>query len=260
MGGAGMGLAVVRCPACRGLSRVEDAAVGLTVQCPLCPATFEAVEEPAPAIPARPPRNPDLPADPPRPPRPRRRRRPAPERYDREWESDAEPRPGEPRPAPEPTADPEHDPHLVPPGPLPASVLIGLALLPLGIPILWLVGPALFGAAPILSVAVPVALAVAAAVLCVSVIYTIDWTPATRVKGVLILVGLAYFAGVSLYFLKKETVDRVSKLWAGTGWVEVNRGDCSVKMPHPPRPAADQVVQSVPVKCSMASHKTLLGD
>src|SRR5438552_2355359 len=38
---------------------------------------------------------------------------------------------------------------------------------------------------------------------------TVDWTPATRIKGVLILVGLSYFAGLSLYFLKKEMVDRV---------------------------------------------------
>ena len=50
-----------------------------------------------------------------------------------------------------------------------------------------------------------------ASVLCLAVVFTVDWTPATRLKGVLMLVGLAYFAGLSLYFLKEEMVDRAKQ-------------------------------------------------
>jgi hypothetical protein len=87
---------------------------------------------------------------------------------------------------------------------VPFSVIVGLALLPLSIPMLWLIGPVVVGNPPALTVATPVSLAVSAAVLCLAVAYTVDWTPVTRIKGVLILVGLAYFAGMSLYFMKRE--------------------------------------------------------
>src|SRR5439155_23835406 len=114
--------------------------------------------------------------------------------------------PAEPAPAPGP------DPHDPPPphsSGLPASVLVGLALLPFAIPLLWLMGPTVLGQQPALSLAAPASLALSASILCLAVVYTVDWTPSTRVKGVLMLVGLSYFAGLSLYFLKSEMVDRV---------------------------------------------------
>src|SRR5262249_58963466 len=79
---------------------------------------------------------------------------------------------------------------------------------------------AVAGQEPMLSWAVPVALAVSASVLCLAVIYTIDWSPGTRVKGVLMIVALAYFAALNLYFLKKQMVDEVRKFFgAGHDWV-----------------------------------------
>src|SRR5205814_613803 len=102
---------------------------------------------------------------------------------------------------------------------LPASVLVGLALLPFLIPILWLVAPAVIGQEPVLSLASALALAVSASVLCLAVIYTVDWRPGTRIKGVLLLVVLSYVAGVTLYLLKKEWVDRVRKFFGvNPGW------------------------------------------
>src|SRR6202030_2917532 len=91
---------------------------------------------------------------------------------------------------PRPSHEDDHDPHRHPPGGLPASVLIGLALLPFAIPILWLIAPIVFGQPPMPSLAVPLAIALSASILSLAVIYTIDWSPQLRVKGVLILVGL----------------------------------------------------------------------
>src|SRR5262249_42094461 len=119
----------------------------------------------------------------------------------------------ETKPASETPAEPDHDPHREAQGPLPTSVLIGLALLPFLIPIMWLIGPAILGEEPVLSVAAPIALAVSTSILCLAIIYTIDWTPTTRVKGVLTLVALSYFTGASLYFLKKEMVEQVKKFF-----------------------------------------------
>ena len=241
-----MGLAVVRCPACRGASRVDPMALGLLVHCPHCAHTFAAVEEAEEVAPAwpRPDRNPTLP--PPEPPRPRSRRRHRERDYDR---------PPATEPVPEPAHDPAHDPHAAPTGPLPASVLIGLALLPFAIPVLWLIAPVVLGEAPVLSVATPVALAVSASVLCLAVIYTIDWTPSTRVKGVLMLVCLAYFAAISLYFLKKEMVDRIQKatgLGEAAEWrlFRANPGGYEVKMPG--KPVKGQQDQPCPTVATLA--------
>ncbi len=240
-----MGLAVVRCPACRGASHVDAAALGLTVQCPRCDVAFVAVEEAEVVVPTRPSRNPTL--TPPEPPRPRRR----PLRYEPEPEQVDEPKPSE-----------DYDPHRHPAGPLPASVLIGLALLPFAIPVLWLLGPVLIGEPPVLSVATAVALAVAASALCLAVIYTIDWTPGTRIKGVLMLVALAYFAAVSLYFIKKEMVDQVKKMTGteeGLSWNVFNQrkeGDYQVKMPGRPDRIKDQHQQPIP-SLNLICYKSL---
>jgi hypothetical protein len=74
---------------------------------------------------------------------------------------------------------------------------------------LWWAAPLVTGQKAALSPAVPISLAFAACVLCLGVIYTIDWTAATRVKGVLMLVGLAYLTAAGLVFLKKNMLDRV---------------------------------------------------
>jgi hypothetical protein len=212
-----MASVTVRCPACRGLSRVEATALGLTVGCPRCGDPFVALEEAELVAPgAR-----QLVVPP-----PRRAINPLPAYIDRPA-------------APHDQAaaeEQDHDPHRIPPGGLPVSVLIGLALLPFAIPILWLIAPAVVGHSPMLSPAAPVALAVAASILCLAVIYTVDWTPGTRVKGVLMIVALAYFAALNLYFLKKQMVNEVKKFFgAGKDWVEVEPLDRSYQVKTPVR-------------------------
>ncbi len=193
---------VVRCTGCSGLARVGPEAVGLLVVCPRCGDPFMAdpvPEEAAFAAPAPPP--------PPPPPRPARA------------EPVAPPRPRRKRPPADRTEE-LHDHPPVDAGGVPFSVIVGLALLPLTIPMLWLIGPVLVGNPPHLTLATPVSLAAAAAVLCLAVAYTVDWTPVTRIKGVLTLVGLAYFAGLSLYFLKKEAAEGAQQWLAADGWHE----------------------------------------
>jgi hypothetical protein len=200
---------------------VDPAAVGLTVGCPRCGRPFVAAAEPEPPEPE--------PAAPPPAPRRRGPLAPPPE------PDDVEP--------PEPAAPPEedHDPHRDPPGG-PASVLVGLALLPFGIPILWLIAPAVVGREPVVSAATPAALAVAAAALCLAMIYTVDWTPGTRVRGVLAVVGLSYVAGAGLYVVTKDTVAKVRRaLGADPAWDEFKPPGAgyAVKLPTVPLPLAD---------------------
>ncbi|MCS6865837.1 MAG: hypothetical protein RMJ56_12675 [Gemmataceae bacterium] len=129
--------------------------------------------------------------------------------------------------------DPEHDPHTPPIAGLPVSVLLGLALLPFGIPVLWWAAPFLTGQKAALSLAVPICLSFAASALCMGVVYTIDWTATTRIKGVLMLVGLAYLAAAGLYFLKKDLMDRVRALFTDDPWHVVfsEKGRFKVRMP-----------------------------
>lgn len=239
-----MSLAVVRCPACGGASRVSSDALGQMVGCPRCQAPFvAAADAPAGPLPSRSAAAPERarpksvrPAAKPRPTAvvpiaPPRRPHPAPA---------AE---SEPAPVPVEAPDPEHDPHTPHIGGLPASVLVGFALMPFGIPLLWFVGPLVTRSEAALSLAVPVSLALAAAALCLGVVYTIDWTATTRIKGVLMLVSLAYLSAAGLYFLKKDLMDRVQGLFsAPILWApaHVPESRCLVKMPGPPTKVREQ--------------------
>jgi hypothetical protein len=142
-----------------------------------------------------------------------------------------------PAPVAEPAVgsrDPEHDPHHISVTGLPFSMLVGMALVPFAIPLLWYAAPFVTGQDPALSMAVPVSLAVAAAALCLGVVYTIDWGGTTRVKGVLMLVALSYASAAGLYFLKKDLVDRVQRVLGDSNrWSEVSldRGGCQIRMP-----------------------------
>lgn len=233
-----MSLAVVRCPACAGLSRVGADALGQMVGCPRCQVPFVAEEvEDAPA----PPPAPTAP--------PRKRARPVRARPVRGESTRTAaavpivpPRLSQTRgglPVATAPHDPEHDPkapHAT--GGLPLSVMIGFALMPFAIPLLWLLGPLVTGFDAALSVAVPVSLAVAASALCLGVVYTIDWSGTTRLKGVLMLVGLAYMSAAGMYFLKPALMERVQKffsvptLWAPFEVPETER-KCFVKLPVP---------------------------
>jgi len=189
-------------------------------------------------------------------PRPARRRRRRPEGA-LQFEKEAQ------KP-PEPAPEGDHDPIRGGEHGLPVSVLVGLALLPFAIPIIWLIAPAVLGQAPVMSVATPIALAVSASILCLAIIYTIDWTPITRVKGVLILVTLSYFVGVSLYFLDKPTVDRIKKFFGfDDQWAEFfppPPGNCyRVKLPAFPQAVDDQPLAKARLGCHKATQKGMLG-
>lgn len=200
-----MSLVVVRCPACKGASRVEPEALGETVACPRCHDTFLALEEVPVVVPVV---------------RYKRRSPLAPPEF----------RPVVPVVVSEPRAqidetegergpDHEHDPHTPHAAGLPVSVLIGLSLLPFGVPLLWAVAPFLTGFEPALSIAVPIALAISASALSLGVVYTIDWRAMTRVKGVFVLVGLSYLTGAGLFFLKQQLLEQLQQAFdTGPQW------------------------------------------
>lgn len=105
---------------------------------------------------------------------------------------------------------------LLPPGhELPGDgltpALLGLALLPFGIPLLWLLGPPLTGKVPIFSFAAPAALAVGLTGLGVGVGLAAGWGHAARVRGILALALVGYFTGGCLYFLKKEWAEAIRR-------------------------------------------------
>ena len=252
-----MGAVVVRCPACRGASQVGPDTVGLLVACPRCNEPFLAVEEAAPApTPSTP--GPLAPGstDRTRPIRPR----PTPRDTARRSRGWAEPI--APPDSPLAVSGPDHHLHSdLAPGGLPLSVMIGFALLPFAIPLVWLAALLLVGQ-PALSIATPVSLAISGSVLCLAVVFTVDWSPATRLKGVLMLVGLAYFAGFSLFFLKKDMID-----WAKRGlspqrtwkvFVEPVGGSYQVKLPAPHPRTPMQREDPLPgwkLTCYMGVHK-----
>jgi hypothetical protein len=223
---------VVRCTGCRGASQVGPDAAGLLVICPRCQEPFLAIEE-AP-VKAAPPIAPVRPrrVEPLAPPAPRRRRH----RVAAELVHNHD-------------APQAHDEPLHTTGGLPISVLFGFALLPLAIPLLWMIGPILLAKPPALTLAAPASLAVAASTLCLAVVLTVDWTPATRIKGVLILVGLSYFAGLSLYFLKKDMLDRVKDFFTPEEkWHAFSppKADFTVNMPVDMKKAEPTALQPLP--------------
>ena len=212
-----MAFVVVRCTGCRGPARVGSAGLGTAVECPRCRVVFQAVEEATLVVPgagwAPPNPPPPLPWRGPSAPTPRSRARDDDDEYDDDDSEGEEGESFEEAAAGSSAPDHRHDP--ADPdteGPLPASVFIGLALLPFLVPIVWSIAAVVFPKQPVLTVGTPLALAVTASTLCLAVISTIDWRPATRVKGVLLLVVLSYVGGVGLYFLTKDTANRVRRL------------------------------------------------
>lgn len=242
-----MSIVVVRCPRCKQPSRVGPEAVGVVVVCPVCQSPFLAVEDAAPVAPPRPrstrAAEPVAPPSAPAPLRPRRRAEPI------------------SPPSSAPRAELHESEHGLGGG-LPATVLVGLALLPFLIPLLWVLAPAVLGQTPVLSIAAPTALAIAASALCLAVVYTVDWTPATRVKGVLMLVGLSYFAAASLFYLKKEMLDRVKRFFgAGAEWKEFRApaGDYRIQMPGRVSPLKIPLMPGWALQSHQAVHKSYLG-
>lgn len=188
---------VIRCPACNNLSRTGSESLGQLVICPSCRGPFVATEAA------------------------------------RNRTARAIPVSAPPPSQPENNDSHSHDALASSPA-LPKSVLFGLSLLPFLIPLVWMLAPLLFGWEPMLSLVVPITLAIAASTLSLAVVSTIDWTPLTRIKGVFMIVGLAYFTGALLFFLKPEAAEWVKKNFGNDmAWHQFwPRGaGCGVKMP-----------------------------
>ena len=202
----------VRCPKCSGLSRVGGGDLGGPVACPHCGEAFLASEE----VPSQPPVPVLRPV--------RRPRRPA-----------------------GPVARPSEGRHIgVPVGPTgPSPALIGLALLPWLIPLVWLAGPFLANREPLFTLAIPTALALGFSGLGLGVCYADGWTHGTRVKGVLVMFLLGCFSAGFLYFLKKEWLEaaRRSVRRSDAEWADFDPPgkEYKVQMPAPVREAATPV-------------------
>jgi hypothetical protein len=141
--------------------------------------------------------------------------------------------------------------------------MIGLALLPFTIPLVWVAALLLTGQRPSLTLATPGALALTASVLSLAVVFTVDWSPATRLKGVLMLVGLAYFAALSLFFLKKDMVEKVQRTFGPQSrWREFDPpgGNYRLKAPTKRHQVKDQPLPRWKLNCYRAHHTDLTGE
>jgi hypothetical protein len=196
--------AIVRCSACHQRSRVAVESLGLLVACPRCGNQFVAESDEELII---------LPDAPVATVHPRRR-------------SDT-PRP----PLPEPDDHP-HPHHAGPNG-----LLISVALLPLGIPLLWLLVSAVTGRETVLSYAAPLAIAVGICGLCAGIALT-HWTTAARIRAMLALVMLAYLVSGALYFLKQN--------WLVEARKNFTRGDGEWREFRPPDKAYTVEFPGVP--------------
>jgi hypothetical protein len=93
----------------------------------------------------------------------------------------------------------------------PTSFLLGLTLLPFGLPFLWYLASRVTNAEPIFSVLVAVAVSACAAGLGLGVALTRDWSSGTRVKVILALGLLTYGTGGFFFFIKKDWVEVLRK-------------------------------------------------
>jgi hypothetical protein len=172
----------VCCPHCDEFSRVPASAIGYSVVCPNCEKSFTAIPESAPDL-------------------PRQSRRETRRESSREVPVVfASKRITEPEPFDEPES-----PHGQ------RSVLIGLALLPMLIPILWLLGPMLTGKQAIFTYVLPCAIAASAIGVSLGVVFAADWSYGLRIRGILAIFLLAGFSASFLYFLKTEWVEAVRR-------------------------------------------------
>ena len=173
----------VRCPHCQSLSRVNSEVIGRAVVCPQCSEPFTAAADPtiAPVLAAKP-------------------------KVARRVQHSAQI--SEP-PVLARVLHSGHDHHDVSEGPPP--MLVGLALMPVGIPLLWLAVRVATGQAPVFSYAAPVAIALGLCGVGIGVVFAQRFSTATKVKTILALTLMGYMLGGFVFFMKKEWAEAVRK-------------------------------------------------
>jgi hypothetical protein len=141
--------------------------------------------------------------------------------------------------------DPEEESHAF----TPHGLLIAVALLPLGVPLLWLTASLVTGKQPVFSFVAPVAMALGAGGLCAGIASVHLWGFAARIRAMLAVVVLGYAIAGVLYFTKPSWIEVTRKLFQGfgafPGSTEYRPQDrsYSVRFPGKPTPGAGSPIQ-----------------
>ena len=99
----------------------------------------------------------------------------------------------------------------------PHGMLIAVALVPLGVPLIWLTVSAIAGRQSVFSFAAPVAIALGVGGLCAGIASVYIWSLATRLRAMIALVVLGYAIAGVLYFTKPSWIEVTRKLFQGFG-------------------------------------------
>lgn len=167
----------VRCPSCRGIAAVDPFVLGSPVACPFCDFVFVALPEVRVREQVEPPIVPVA------------RKRPV----DISSPDDSQTDTTE-------TATSDSVPFL-----------IGLALLPLALPIVWVILISTGAWEPLFTVGIPIAIGIGATGLGIGVAMTRDWSVNRKLKSILVIALLACSSGGALFLLKKEWGEAVRK-------------------------------------------------
>jgi len=143
----------------------------------------------------------------------------------------------------------EHKPHQ------PLGLLLGLALSAFLVPLTWLLLKTLGNKPPVFTLGLPVSIAFAVTGLGIGLAWARGWPYALRLKAILMLLGLAWGASATFYFLKAEWVEEIrGTLGLPLGpWQEFKAPSKAyrIHMPGWPRPAKVEIIQG----WSLESHR-----
>ena len=167
----------VRCPSCRGVAAVDVLVLGSPVACPFCDLVFDALPEVSVRQQVEAPIVPVA----------------------RKRTVDIS-SPDESQPDITDTAPSDSVPFL-----------IGLALLPLALPIVWVILISTGAWEPLFTAGVPIAIGIGATGLGIGVALTRDWSVNRKMKSILAITLLACSSGGALFLLKKEWGEAVRK-------------------------------------------------
>jgi hypothetical protein len=111
--------------------------------------------------------------------------------------------------------------------------LVGLALLPLGVPIVWVLLMSGGRFEPIFTATVPIALGLGATGLGIGAALTKDWSAGRKLKSVLAIALVAYVAGGALFVMKREWGEALRKRIGADefNWQDYDAGPFAVKVP-----------------------------